>query len=101
MAHGQSARRTAPPRARPNADRRRRPVGPPLVVLLPRPAGAAPARGPIGERERKFPMKLHQFFSTVPKALRVVACAVVCCAVLIELSAASPTDNTFMGAVSQ
>jgi Phospholipase_D-nuclease N-terminal len=28
-------------------------------------------------------MKLHQFFSTVPKALRVVACAVVCCAVLI------------------
>jgi Phospholipase_D-nuclease N-terminal len=28
-------------------------------------------------------MKAHQFLSTVPKALRIAACAVVCCAVLI------------------
>jgi hypothetical protein len=28
-------------------------------------------------------MKLHQFLSTVPKAMRIAACAVVCCAVLI------------------
>ena len=28
-------------------------------------------------------MKAHQFLSTVPKAVRIAACAVVCCAVLI------------------
>jgi hypothetical protein len=28
-------------------------------------------------------VRLHQFLSVVPKALRVAACAVVCCAVLI------------------
>jgi hypothetical protein len=28
-------------------------------------------------------MKAHQFLSTVPRALRVAACAIVCCAVLI------------------
>jgi Phospholipase_D-nuclease N-terminal len=28
-------------------------------------------------------MKAHQFLSTVPKALRIAACAIVCCAVLI------------------
>jgi hypothetical protein len=30
-------------------------------------------------------VKLHQFLSTVPKAVRIAACAVVCCAVLIGL----------------
>jgi hypothetical protein len=28
-------------------------------------------------------MKLHHFLSTVPRALRIAACAIVCCAVLI------------------
>jgi hypothetical protein len=28
-------------------------------------------------------MRAHQFLSTVPKALRIAACAIVCCAVLI------------------
>ena len=28
-------------------------------------------------------MKLHQFLSAVPRAVRIAACAVVCCAVLI------------------
>ena len=28
-------------------------------------------------------MKAHQFLSTVPKAVRIAACAIVCCAVLI------------------
>lgn len=30
-------------------------------------------------------MKLHQFLSAVPKPVRIAACAVVCCAVLIGL----------------
>ncbi len=83
MAHRQSTRCCSSLGARASADRCPCFMGSSLVVLLPLLPAVAPAFCPIGEGERKCPMKTPQFLSVVPKPARIAACAIFCCAVLI------------------